>query len=123
MEKLFILLFGAVLVIFSVLHLISILLICKTRKEVAKYIHYIEKFESEKPVSKKYLVFASSYRECEKVWANSRFSRGLPKTAAEFITFDNCPAAVKPYWNDVHFKRITLIGITLREFDKLYYGE
>ena len=83
----------------------------------------LEKFESEKPVSKKYLVFASSYRECEKVWVNSRFSRGLPKTAAEFITFDNCPAAVKPYWNDVHFKRITLIGITLREFDKLYYGE
>lgn len=123
MEKLFILLFGVFFVFFSVLHLISILLICKTRKEVAKYIHYIEKFESEKAVEHRFLVFGTSYRECEQKWASSKFSKGLPKTAAKFITFDNCPAAVKPYWNDVHFKRVTLIGITLRGFDKLYYGQ
>ena len=48
--------------------LIGILLVClliKTRDEVAKYVHYVEKFESEKPVEIRYLVVASSYRECE----------------------------------------------------------
>jgi len=105
--------------------LIDILLVCllmKTRDEVAKYVHYVEKFESEKPVEIRYLVVASSYRECERKWENDKRSRGLPKTAAKFITLDNCPSALKPYWNDVHFNRTKLIGITLREFDKLYYG-
>ena len=43
--------------------LIGILLVClliKTRDEVAKYVHYVEKFESEKPVEIRYLVVASS---------------------------------------------------------------
>lgn len=115
------LIYSGIILCFLVLHVVSIILIQKTRKDVSQYIHYIEKFENEKPVQVKYLVFGSSYRECETVWANSKRSKGLPKTAAKFITYDNCPAAIKGYWNDVHFKRVTLIGITVREFDKLYY--
>lgn len=108
--------------VFLAMHVIDIVLLHKTRKEIAQYVHYVEKFESEKVVEHRFLVFGTSYRECEQKWISSKFSKGLPKTAAKFITFDNCPAAVRPYWNDVHFKRVTLIGITLREFDKLYYG-
>lgn len=121
MEKFALICSGIIILCFIVLHIIDIILIQKTHKEVSQYIHYIEKFENEKPVSVRYLVFGSSYRECEIRWANSKYSIGLPKTAAKFIIFDNCPADIKGYWNDVHFKRVTLIGITEREFDKLYY--
>lgn len=121
MEKFALFYSGITILCFIVLHVIAIVLIQKTRKEVSQYIHYIEKFEHEKPVLIRYLVFGSSYRECETRWANSKYSAGLPKTAAKFVTYDNCPTAIKGYWNDVHFKRVTLIGITEREFDKLYY--
>lgn len=121
MENLFLICSGVIILYSTVLHVVNVILIQKTRKEVSQYIHYIEKFEHEKPVEIRYLVFGSSYRECETRWANSKYSIGLPKTAAKFIVFDNCPTDIKGYWNDVHFKRVTLIGITEREFDKLYY--
>lgn len=122
MEKFALICLGAIILYSTVLHVVNIILIQKTRKEVSQYTHYIEKFENEKPVQIRYLVFGSSYRECETRWANSKYSAGLPKTAAKFVTYDNCPTAIKGYWNDVHFNRTKLIGITLREFDKLYYG-
>ena len=121
MEKFVLIYSGITILCLIVLHVAEIILIQKTRKEVSQYIHYVEKFEHEKPVEIRYLVFGSSYRECETRWVNSKYSAGLPKTAAKFVTYDNCPADIQGYWNDVHFKRVTLIGITQREFDKLYY--
>ena len=121
MEKFILICSGVIILYSTILHVINIMLTQKSRKEVSQYTHYIEKFEHEKPVEIRYLVFGSSYRECETRWTNSKYSIGLPKTAAKFITYDNCPTDIKGYWNDVHFKRVTLIGITEREFDKLYY--
>ena len=63
MEKFALICSGIIILCFIVLHVIDIILIQKTRKEVSQYIHYIEKFENEKPVSVRYLVFGSSYRE------------------------------------------------------------
>lgn len=93
----------------------------KTLNRIKKYVDYIEKFEKEKPSPIRYLVVSSSYRECEKLWENSKQSSKHPKTEAKFVTVQNAPFEFKGYWNDVHSRKVKLIGITLREFDSLYY--